>query len=103
MNSDPHGHSKWCTGEVDTLLEEMINVVYAHAEDQSATWLAKDSENLAPYQTMQKIQEEVNDEIERLKKGITAEADEESDTPNFESYNKIDKYSDSDSEQYDKY
>lgn len=45
--------NKWVTGIVDTLLEEMINVSY----NTENTWITRDSELLAPNQTMKAHQE----------------------------------------------
>lgn len=53
-------NNRWTTGEVETLLGEMINISYQENEKgPNKTWTATDAENIAPYRAQQGIQEEV--------------------------------------------
>lgn len=81
--SDVQGHGKWLTGEVDVLLEEMINVVYGGGDDKdNATWLAKDSENLAPHRAMQSIYDEIKEEGRKYLKSKDDKEDPDTDNDN---------------------
>lgn len=54
-------------GEVKHLLEEMIQVGYIdHDKSHERIWIAKDSDQLAPGNTMTKIQEEVEEEARKF-------------------------------------
>ena len=64
--SDQH-NSKWITIEIESLLEEMIRICYYNEEKEpNAFWLGKDNENLAPHNSMQIMQEQIEKESEKI-------------------------------------
>mmetsp|Transcript_5913 Transcript_5913/g.5173 ORF Transcript_5913/g.5173 Transcript_5913/m.5173 type:complete len:112 (-) Transcript_5913:696-1031(-) len=63
VDIDPQGNGKYITGEVDILLEEMVNIKFASEDkDNQNTWIAVDSEQLAPHRAMQAVQEVIDAE-----------------------------------------
>lgn len=62
IDFDVHSNNKWITGEVEQILEEMVNIAYIDQEkDTNSTWTARDAENIAPHRAMQEQQEEINE------------------------------------------
>lgn len=60
IDIDVHNNNRWTTGEIETILGEMVNVSYQeHDKSPSKLWTATDSDNIAPHKAMQSIQEEV--------------------------------------------
>jgi hypothetical protein len=60
-------HQKWVTAEVDSILEEMIRInCISEDKEIPPTWLSKECDGLAPFETMQVVQEQIEKESERI-------------------------------------
>jgi len=59
--------NKWLSVDVEIILEEMLKITYSDdKEPNNVVWLAKDAETLAPFRSMQGLQEQVEKENERI-------------------------------------
>ena len=76
LYSDQH-NSKWVIAEIESVLEEMIRISYHIDEkEQNALWLSKDNENLAPHQSMQTIQRQIENEFDKIELNEKGDCDE---------------------------